>query len=238
MLSQKVRSMSRNPVGGVELGKDWVSGLPARTVAIALSIFGSATVAHGSASLASTGTSNTGTAPDLAQRVSIPRLNRSILRVGSQGEEVTELQGVLKLLGYYSGSVNGAYDNPTADAVRRFQQAARLNPDGIVGMDTWDRLLPSVPTQTGDLPDRPSACIPQAVAGVTGSGDLPFLQFGMRGTAVVALQRRLQTQGYFSGIIDGIFGSETEEAVRAAQQTYNLTANGLVDSRFWEVLLR
>lgn len=233
MLSHKIRGMNPNPVGGAVRGNGILSGLATWTTAIAVSMVGSAMVAR-----ASSISPTTRTAPELAQSVPIPRLNRSILRVGSQGAEVTELQGMLKLLGYYSGLVNGVYDNPTADAVRRFQQAAGLNPDGIVGMDTWDGLLPPIPSPIADKPDRPCACNPGTVVPPTISGDLPFLQYGMRGTAVVALQRRLQTQGYFSGIIDGIFGSETEQAVRAAQLNYNLTVDGIVDSRFWEVLLR
>jgi N-acetylmuramoyl-L-alanine amidase len=224
--------MSINPVGIWVRGGGLQSGLPEWTAAIAISLVGWAGVAHGSSI-----PSNTMTASPLTQSVSIPRLNRSILRIGSQGEEVTEIQGMLKLLGFYSGVVNGVYDNPTAEAVTRFQQAAGLKPDGIVGMDTWDRLLPPTLQPSID-PYTACNCNPSSASPSTSQGDLPILQFGMRGTAVVALQRRLQTQGYFSGIIDGIFGSETEEAVRSAQSSYNLNASGVVDSRLWEVLLR
>lgn len=233
MLSEKVRSMSRNPVGVWLRGGGLRSGLPTWTAAIAISMVGWVDVANGSSI-----PSHTITPSPLTQSVSIPRLNRSILRIGSQGEEVTEIQGILRLLGYYSGLVNGVYDNPTAEAVTRFQQAAGLKPDGIVGMDTWDRLLPPTLQPIIDPPYTACNCNPGSTVSSTSPGDLPILQFGMRGTAVVALQRRLQTQGYFSGIIDGIFGSETEEAVRSAQYSYNLNASGVVDSRLWEVLLR
>ncbi|WP_138504154.1 peptidoglycan-binding domain-containing protein [Nostoc sp. PA-18-2419] len=69
-------------------------------------------------------------------------INRPTLKVGSQGERVSELQAALKLLGYYSGVVDGIYSENTASAVSRFKQAAGLNPDGIVDASTWQRLFP------------------------------------------------------------------------------------------------
>lgn len=74
--------------------------------------------------------------------------NRPILKAGSQGADVVELQGMLKLLGYYNGAVNGAYEQSTAAAVSQFQKAAGLSADGIVGSDTWNRLLPPSPRIT------------------------------------------------------------------------------------------
>jgi peptidoglycan hydrolase-like protein with peptidoglycan-binding domain len=72
-------------------------------------------------------------------------INRPTLKVGSQGERVAELQAALKLLGFYSGVVDGTYSENTASAVVRFKQAAGLNPDGIVDAGTWQRLFPKEP---------------------------------------------------------------------------------------------
>jgi N-acetylmuramoyl-L-alanine amidase len=72
-------------------------------------------------------------------------IQRSPLREGSRGAEVSELQALLQLLGYYSGPINGVYDNNTAIAVANFQTAAGLAADGVVGPTTWDRLLPVEP---------------------------------------------------------------------------------------------
>lgn len=79
----------------------------------------------------------------LAQANPTTTSNRPTLRTGSRGVEVSELQAALKLLGYYTGLVNGLYGDTTAIAVSRFQQAAGLKSDGIVGATTWDRLFPS-----------------------------------------------------------------------------------------------
>ncbi|RMG05536.1 MAG: peptidoglycan-binding protein [Cyanobacteria bacterium J055] len=220
--------MNSNPVLGWVLDLHSSGRLSVSVATLTVSIVGSAGVAH------SRPIPPNESHPTIAQisPVPMPRFDRPVLRVGSQGEDVSQLQGILKLLGFYSGMVNGVYDNLTAQAVTQFQQAAGLKPDGVVGLDTWNLLLPSAVEPT---PPPPSPC--NCSPGVS-SGDLPVLQFGMRGTAVVALQRRLQAQGFFSGIVDGIFGSETENAVRSAQLSYNLTANGVVDSRLWDAILR
>jgi len=72
-------------------------------------------------------------------------INRPTLNIGSQGERVSELQAALKLLGFYTDTVDGIYSTNTATAVSRFKQAAGLNPDGIVDTVTWQRLFPNQP---------------------------------------------------------------------------------------------
>ncbi|MEH2082722.1 MAG: peptidoglycan-binding domain-containing protein [Nostoc sp.] len=79
-------------------------------------------------------------------------INRPSLKVGSQGERVSELQAALKLLGFYSGTVDGIYSENTASAVSRFKQAAGLNPDGVVDASTWQRLFPNQPVAASTTP--------------------------------------------------------------------------------------
>lgn len=54
------------------------------------------------------------------------------------------------------------------------------------------------------------------------------LRVGSRGDDVVALQKKLRNWGYYSGSVDGIFGSGTERAVRYFQRRNGLTADGVV----------
>ncbi|MEH2326624.1 MAG: peptidoglycan-binding protein [Nostoc sp.] len=91
-------------------------------------------------------------APQIAQVNPEDSINRPILKVGSQGERVSELQAALKLLGFYSGAVDGTYSENTANAVSRFKQAAGLNPDGIVDASTWQRLFPNQPVAASTVP--------------------------------------------------------------------------------------
>ena len=50
---------------------------------------------------------------------------------------------------------------------------------------------------------------------------------GCRGEGVRAMQQALINLGYLHGNADGIFGIQTEEAVRAFQRSNGLTADGL-----------
>jgi peptidoglycan hydrolase-like protein with peptidoglycan-binding domain len=72
-------------------------------------------------------------------------ISRATLKLGSQGRDVSELQATLKLLGFYGGVVDGVYSESTAIAVSRFQSAAGLPTDGIVGPATWNQLFPPSP---------------------------------------------------------------------------------------------
>lgn len=51
---------------------------------------------------------------------------------------------------------------------------------------------------------------------------------GSSGELVSEMQSRLKEWGYYSGEVDGIFGSETEEAVKAFQRKNGLEADGRV----------
>ena len=59
-----------------------------------------------------------------------------VLRTGSQGEEVKELQARLQTLGYYTGKIDGQFGGGTKQAVVLFQQQNGLGADGIVGAQT------------------------------------------------------------------------------------------------------
>ncbi|MGP1372471.1 MAG: peptidoglycan-binding protein [Almyronema sp.] len=82
---------------------------------------------------------------------------QSRLQIGSQGTDVRQLQTVLQQLGYNPGPVDGRYQQLTRSAVIAFQQAQGLNPDGIVGAETWAALSQPSPTPAGSAPQPPRA---------------------------------------------------------------------------------
>ena len=64
----------------------------------------------------------------------------ALSRYGSVGDEVSEIQTVLKDRGYYSGSVDGIFGSATKNAVERFQRDSGLSVDGIAGKNTLSAL--------------------------------------------------------------------------------------------------
>ncbi|HEY9879651.1 MAG TPA: peptidoglycan-binding protein [Leptolyngbyaceae cyanobacterium] len=206
--------------------------------------------------------------PAASTPTSSEQSSRPTLRLGSQGEAVSELQAVLKLLGFYSGSVTGKFEEPTQAAVRRFQEVAGLTSDGIVGSATWSRLFlvpqansptattppgapvatnqPSTPAASAPRPttpasnpsSRPTGSNPSRSTGATNTpGGLPVLRPGMTGDAVVRLQERLRSLGFYKGTVDGVFGAQTEQAVKQAQRHYNIEADGIVGPATWDAIL-
>ena len=55
-------------------------------------------------------------------------------------------------------------------------------------------------------------------------------KYGSRGDEVVQIQTKLKRWGYYNGNIDGIYGSQTQEAVRYFQRKNGLTVDGIAGS--------
>ena len=69
----------------------------------------------------------------------------SVLRKGSRGEEVREMQAALIAKGYDLGrwGADGIFGNQTLKAVKAFQKDCGLETDGVCGPATWGELLPT-----------------------------------------------------------------------------------------------
>lgn len=177
------------------------------------------------------------------------------LERGDQGPSVRNLQQQLQKVGFYQAPVTQIYDFPTEDAVRRFQKAAGLPVDGVVGTTTLQKLQtwrPKAVSATTTQPRKPTsnqATKPTVVstqttkprttnttakkttvatASTSKRSNPNYLSRGDEGESVRVLQERLRVAGFYFGNATGIFGPITEEAVKRFQQAYNLDADGVV----------
>ena len=64
----------------------------------------------------------------------------------------------------------------------------------------------------------------------------PTLHWGSTGSNVRLVQWKLQSWGYYRGPIDGVFGTQTSQAVRRFQARNGLNADGLVGPSTWAAL--
>jgi hypothetical protein len=63
-----------------------------------------------------------------------------VLKYRSQGSRVKWIQRRLRARGFKSVKVNGFFGEATVSAVKRFQKAKKMSPNGIVGPTTWEKL--------------------------------------------------------------------------------------------------
>ena len=131
-----------------------------------------------------------------------------LLKRGSTGEAVRELQVALNALGYNTGAVDGQFGAQTESAVKHFQQDRGITADAVVGPITWLNI---------DEADQ----------------NEPILRRGSEGNPVRRAQKRLTLGGWDTGGVDGKFGSHTEAAVKDFQGDRGLVVDGIVGPQTW-----
>lgn len=129
------------------------------------------------------------------------------LKIGSKGEFVKEVQSDLIRVGFPlpKHGADGVFGEETERAVMAFQKRYGLHVDGIVGQETLAKLSEVVKQKLNQeefpLPDK-------------------TLKRGSKGEDVKMLQRALKHLNFDPKTIDGIYGKNTEDAVRRFQSMY------------------
>ncbi len=156
-----------------------------------------------------------GACAGVCEYLNVPYVERNLsnyptLKQGSKGGFVVALQYLLNQYGY-NLSTDGIFGSGTAKAVQQFQTNNNLTLDGIVGRNTWQALLNINPASQ-------------------------VLRRGSKSSSVLFLQRLLLSYLYPINNLDGVFGGETERAVKAFQSENGLVADGIVGANTWRKL--
>jgi N-acetylmuramoyl-L-alanine amidase len=131
-----------------------------------------------------------------------------LYHLGDRGAPVRDVQERLTALGFDCvDDPEGVFEESTRAAVFEFQTSRGIPPDGIVGPETW-RSLVEAGYRLGDrmLYHR-----------------VPM----MRGDDVAELQARLNSLGFDTGNVDGIFGPETLSGLLDFQHNRHMAEDGI-----------
>ena len=167
------------------------------------------------------------------------------LRLGSGGDEVRTLQLRLNRISDNYPAIpkialpDGVFSFDTEDAVKKFQETFGLTPDGIVGNATWYRILflYNAVKRLNEL-NSEGITLSEVTKQFAGESKL-----GDSGVAIRNIQYFLDYLSEFyeeipSIEIDGIFGTATENAVKAFQRLFEIPISGTVDLQTYDALYR
>lgn len=132
--------------------------------------------------------------------------------LGDEGDDVVDIQSRLFELGYLVDYSRGIFGETTEDAVVEFQEANTLTADGKVGKATKEALYS-----------------PDAIGKGYAIGDV--------GDEIETYQKRLQELGYLTTEPDGVFGKDTQIAVKRFQSQNDLIENGYLGPSTREKLM-
>ena len=178
----------------------------------------------------------------------------SELSMGSRGSQVSELQQQLYELGYLNAAPDGVFGTMTHSAVMVFQRENGLVVDGIFGVASWAKLysddvvaaggsgIGEDDTTTDDTeaeettPPADDPADEEEGASNGGAQSMPELYLWDVADAVSTLQQMLNDKGYNAGTVDGDFGMNTYNAVKAFQRANGLAVDGIVGQATWSKL--
>lgn len=153
------------------------------------------------------------------------QIKQPTLKFGATGDNVKQLQKFLikRVPDVPSLVIDGVFGEITLLAVEVFQYRTFLKQDGVVGVVTWETLY------IGQRPDLPllyrgSYCDDVAKVQTI----LKFSPF---------IQEILASSGYYFGKIDGIFGYQTQAAVKSFQNDKHIVLDGVIGSQTWDYLM-
>ncbi|MBR5295171.1 MAG: peptidoglycan-binding protein, partial [Clostridia bacterium] len=159
-----------------------------------------------------------------------------LLRFGDTGTAVQNLQFYLKNIAAFNPfvsdlEIDGFFGRKTENSVLSFQKTYGLLQDGIVGENTWNRIVQVYLdiTEGGSLILRP---YPGKLLRIGSSGDdVLYEQILLnRIRPVFATVPRLAE--------DGVFGSKMRSAVREFQRLFGLSDDGIIGRETWNALNR
>lgn len=171
-----------------------------------------------------------------------------LLRIGSRGKDVREMEENLRRLGYLEREeVDGVYDGETAKAIHKFradQPQIRDTNEGRFAGSPTQKLLEK---EVAQLRHDPRAI---RIRRNEAHGDLdmetarairengPIMRDDERTGLVRNVQRHLKAAGYDPENTGGNFDERTEAALRHFQRRSDLPATGQVDEATWKKLHR
>ncbi len=165
------------------------------------------------------------------------------MRIGDNNKDVKKLQSALKILGYYSGKLDGDYGSGTTEAVTAYQKAKGLTADGVAGKTTVKAIFGSCAktslSDSGSADQSADAAKTDAnaVSSIEEIGDAPATsREGDSGTKVKKLQQALKLLGYYTGEIDSSYGAQTVAAVKKFQKNRGMTQDGIAGASTIRVL--
>lgn len=144
----------------------------------------------------------------------------ALSKLGSRGNEVTQIQTRLKNWGYYSGWIDGIFGTSTENAVKSFQKKHGLTPDGIAGPATLAKIgLPSGSSSSSSSRDQDLNLLARVINGEA-RGESYEGQVAV-GAVVLNRVRHSSFPNTIAGVVyqPGAFTAVTDGQINAALQS-------------------
>lgn len=153
------------------------------------------------------------------------------------GTDVNWLQRRLPKVGYPAGTVDGYFGPTVETAVKKFQKAAGLTVDGLVGKNTLAALQ-----DAKVVADAPKSSTPKAPAFPLPKGSYFGPKSGPNSSVsgyyshrehLRTWQKRMQKRGWTIKA-DGLYGPKTEKVTKQFQAEKGLSVDGLIGVDTWD----
>lgn len=155
------------------------------------------------------------------------KVTSTLLKEGSKGKAVSDLQAKLNKVGYKL-EVDGIFGKGTENAVFDFQKKQDIGMDGVVGSQTIAALDKAIVALSKPKPKKPSRSFARTYRYTT-----PMMSdSNFRSTDIAAIQKLTGAK------VDGYFGKATEEKVKDWQKDHGLSVDGIVGPKTFAAMFK
>ncbi|WP_100374110.1 C40 family peptidase [Bacillus sp. FJAT-45037] len=154
------------------------------------------------------------------------QVQSSLLRDGSRGNAVTQLQDNLRSLGFFNQHSTGTFGSITAQAVRTFQVAHNLTADGVAGPQTLNKINEALKNPSLNTTPQHTNTNNTSATQSTGAFVTNIMANASKYLGTAYLWGGTTSSGFdCSGFIQTVFREQGVSVPRTAAQQWNAGTN-------------
>jgi peptidoglycan hydrolase-like protein with peptidoglycan-binding domain len=140
-------------------------------------------------------------------------------------DQVVQTQTILKKKGLYAGEASGKLDDPTREAIRKFQESEKIRVTGTLNRITLEKIGVALTEKQKALPVSESSKTPVKTTGEKARSPV----FRATKDQIMQAQKMLKDKKLYTGVEDGKMNDDFRSSLKKYQEMEKIKATGTLN---------